>query len=161
MEKKNEGMTLIVKTTARLTAWFILLYGFYLVIHGHLASGGGFAGGLMIALAMIHLLLAYGRDYIRRRINPEWIQKLMASGVAAFLLVGWLGLLITGKLFLNFLAKGHFLRDPIRWHNSRNQCLYRIKCRPLAVYWFLLSGRVPDSREVIPWSYIFCVLAYF
>jgi len=110
MEKKNEGMTLIVKTTARLTAWFILLYGFYLVIHGHLASGGGFAGGLMIALAMIHLLLAYGRDYIRRRINPEWIQKLMASGVAAFLLVGWLGLLITGKLFLNFLAKGHFLK---------------------------------------------------
>lgn len=106
MENKTGGMSIVVKTTARLSAWFIMLYGFYLVIHGHTASGGGFAGGLMIALAFIHLILAYGKDYIRRRMNPEWLQKLMASGIFAFLLIGWLGLLIAGKFFVNFLPKG-------------------------------------------------------
>lgn len=107
MENKTGGMSIVVKTTARLSAWFILLYGFNLVIHGHISSGGGFAGGLMIALAFIHLILAYGKDYIRQRINTEWIQKLMAGGIFAFLLMGCLGLLIAGKFFVNFLAKGH------------------------------------------------------
>jgi multicomponent Na+:H+ antiporter subunit B len=110
MENKTGGMSIVVKTTARLSAWFILLYGFNLVIHGHIASGGGFAGGLMIALAFIHLILAYGKDYIRQRMNTEWIQKLMAGGIFAFLLIGWLGLLIAGKFFINFLAKGHLSR---------------------------------------------------
>jgi multicomponent Na+:H+ antiporter subunit B len=104
---KNGGMSIIVKTTARFTTWFILLYGFNLIIHGHITTGSGFAGGLMIALALIHLILAYGKDYIRQRINPEWIQKIMASGVFFFLLIGCLGLLIAGKFFVNFLAKGH------------------------------------------------------
>ncbi len=110
MDNKTGGMSIIVKTTARLSAWFILLYGFYLVVHGHIASGGGFAGGLMIALAFIHLILAYGREYIRRRMNPEWLRKLMASGIFGFLLIGWLGLLIAGKFFVNFLAKGHHFK---------------------------------------------------
>jgi multisubunit Na+/H+ antiporter MnhB subunit len=106
MENKNAGMSLIVKTTARWIAWFILLDGFYLLLHGHLGLGGGFAGGLKIALAFIYLMLAYGKDYLRQRLNMEWIQRFMSGGVLAFLLIGWLGLLIAGKFFVNFLAKG-------------------------------------------------------
>lgn len=107
MVNKTAGMSIIVKTTARLSAWFILLYGFNLVIHGHIASGGGFAGGLLIALAFIHLILAFGKDSIRQRMKTERIQKFLSSGIFAFLLIGWLGLLIAGKFFANFLAKGH------------------------------------------------------
>lgn len=106
MENKNEGMTLIVKTVARLTAWLILLYGFYLITHGHLTSGGGFAGGLVIALSFIHLTLAYGRSFMDRRLNLGLMYQLMASGVLAFLLLGWLSLVIKGKFFLNILPKG-------------------------------------------------------
>ena len=106
MKNKSAGMSLIVKTTVRWIAWFILLDGFYLLLHGHLGLGGGFAGGLKIALAFIYLVLAYGKDYLSQRLNMEWVKRLMSGGVLAFLLIGWLGILVAGKFFVNFLAKG-------------------------------------------------------
>ena len=50
MDKQAGGMTLIVKTVARIVAGFILLFGIYIVIHGHVSPGGGFAGGIIIAI---------------------------------------------------------------------------------------------------------------
>jgi multisubunit Na+/H+ antiporter MnhB subunit len=44
-----KGMTLIVKKTTQLMAGLIFLYGIYVIIHGHLTPGGGFAGGVLIA----------------------------------------------------------------------------------------------------------------
>jgi multisubunit Na+/H+ antiporter MnhB subunit len=106
MENKNEGMTLIVKTVARLTSWLILLYGFYLITHGHLTSGGGFAGGLVIALSFIHLTLAYGRNFVDKRINLGLMCRVMSGGGLAFLLLGWLSLIMTGKFFGQLFPKG-------------------------------------------------------
>jgi len=48
MSKEHEkGMSLIVKTITRLTVGLILLYGIYIVLHGHVSPGGGFAGGVI------------------------------------------------------------------------------------------------------------------
>ena len=49
--EKEQGMSLIVKTITRLTVGLILLYGIYIVSHGHVSPGGGFAGGGIIALS--------------------------------------------------------------------------------------------------------------
>ena len=106
MKKQDTGMTVIVKTVTRFTVWLILLYGFYLVIHGHLTPGGGFAGGLVFALSLIHLTLAYGGEFTRRRWNADLLHGLEAAGALAFLLLGALGLFLTGAFFLNILAKG-------------------------------------------------------
>ena len=38
----HAGMTLIVKTVTRVMVWMMLLYGMYLILHGHLTPGGGF-----------------------------------------------------------------------------------------------------------------------
>ena len=47
MSRENEqGMSLIVKTITRLTVGLIILYGIYIVLHGHVSPGGGFAGGI-------------------------------------------------------------------------------------------------------------------
>ena len=51
MSKEPQGMSLIVKTITRLTVGLILLFGIYIVLHGHLSPGGGFAGGVIIALS--------------------------------------------------------------------------------------------------------------
>ena len=61
--KNDAGMTVIVKTITRVILWMILLYGFYIILHGHLTPGGGFGGGVIIALAFLSILLAYGREY--------------------------------------------------------------------------------------------------
>ena len=63
MSKEHDaGMSLIVKVITRLTVGLILLYGIYIVLHGHISPGGGFAGGVIIALSFVNLMLAYGKD---------------------------------------------------------------------------------------------------
>ena len=55
------GMTFIVKTVTRLSAGLIIIFGVFTVLKAHYSPGGGFAGGVIIALAFINLVLAFGK----------------------------------------------------------------------------------------------------
>ena len=62
MTKQQEpGMSLIVQTATRLSVGFVLLYGINILIKGHVSPGGGFVGGVIIALTFINIMLAYGK----------------------------------------------------------------------------------------------------
>lgn len=54
------GMSSIVQQIARLLAGVLFLFGTYIVLHGHLTPGGGFAGGVLIAASFILVSLAFG-----------------------------------------------------------------------------------------------------
>jgi len=107
MNRKTEqpGMTLIVKTITRLTVGLILLYGIYIVTHGHLSPGGGFAGGVIIALSFIHLMLAFGKDLALRKLSGSVASLFESFGAIMFLTIALLGF-IGGYFFLNFFSKG-------------------------------------------------------
>jgi multicomponent Na+:H+ antiporter subunit B len=102
---QNKGMTLIVKTITRLSVGLILLYGIYIVLHGHLSPGGGFAGGVIIALSFIHLMLAFGKEEALKIIPKPFIALLESFGAIFFLgiaVVGFLG----GYFFYDWFNKG-------------------------------------------------------
>ncbi|MCM8780731.1 MAG: hypothetical protein NC908_02255 [Candidatus Omnitrophica bacterium] len=99
------GMTLIVKTVTRLTVGLILVYGIYIVLHGHLSPGGGFAGGVIIALSFVHLMLAFGRDIALRKVSKNTVSILESIGALMFLSIAIAGFL-GGVFFLNILDKG-------------------------------------------------------
>jgi len=105
MKDKQTGMTLIVKTITRLTVGLILLYGIYIVLHGHLTPGGGFPGGVIIALSFIHLMLAFGKDTALKKLNRVRASLFESLGAIMFLSVALLGFL-GGYFFLNFIKKG-------------------------------------------------------
>ncbi|NQT06083.1 MAG: hypothetical protein HQ575_00925 [Candidatus Omnitrophica bacterium] len=102
---KEAGMTLIVKTITRLTVGLILLYGIYIVTHGHLTPGGGFAGGVIIALSFIHLTLAFGKEVALKKLSKEGTSILDSLGALIFLAIAILGF-TGGYFFLNFINKG-------------------------------------------------------
>lgn len=104
--KQTHGMTLIVKTVTRVSVWLIILYGIYIVLHGHLTPGGGFAGGVIIALAFLNLMLAYGRDFIKRWVNISFLHDIESSSAALFLAIGILGIAFSGSFLTNFLTHG-------------------------------------------------------
>jgi multicomponent Na+:H+ antiporter subunit B len=56
----DQGMGEIVQTSARWLRGFILTYGIYVILYGHVTPGGGFAGGVVIACGFILLTLAGG-----------------------------------------------------------------------------------------------------
>ncbi|MGB3082427.1 MAG: MnhB domain-containing protein [Candidatus Omnitrophota bacterium] len=106
MSREHEkGMSLIVKTITRLTVGLIFLYGVYIVVHGHVSPGGGFAGGVIIALSFIHLMLAYGKEAALKRLPKAAASRFESTGAILFLSIALLGF-IGGYFFLNFIPKG-------------------------------------------------------
>ena len=103
MSKEHDrGMSVIVKTVTRLTVGLILLYGIYILSHGHVSPGGGFAGGVIIALSFIHLMLAYGKEAALKRIPSQALSFFEGFGAIMFLAIALLGF-TGGYFFLNFL----------------------------------------------------------
>ena len=86
-EPKEKGMTLIVKTVTRLTLGFILLYGIYIACYGHVSPGGGFAGGVIVALALVHIMLAFGKDVAMARFKSAFLRAVTGIGALLFLLL--------------------------------------------------------------------------
>jgi len=106
MSKEHEkGMSIIVKTITRLTVGLILLYGIYILSHGHISPGGGFAGGVIIALSFIHLMLAYGKEVALKKLSKGVASFFESIGALLFLSIAFLGF-TGGYFFLNFLSKG-------------------------------------------------------
>ena len=104
--QQNDGMTLIVKTVTRISVWMILLYGIYIIFHGHLSPGGGFAGGVIVALAFLNVLLAYGRKFNSDWLNISFLHDLESASATLFLVIGILGISLGGAFLANFMTKG-------------------------------------------------------
>ncbi|MBN1540647.1 MnhB domain-containing protein [candidate division KSB1 bacterium] len=104
--KDQQGMSIIVKTVTRVSVWLILLYGWYIILHGHLTPGGGFAGGVIIALAFLNVMLAYGKDFTVKWLNIQFLKDMEAASITLFLVMGLLGISFGGAFLANFLGKG-------------------------------------------------------
>ncbi|MCC7233768.1 MAG: DUF4040 domain-containing protein [Bryobacterales bacterium] len=89
---RNDGKPvspLILRTAARLLMPLLLLYGFFLLLRGHNAPGGGFAGGLVVAAAYSLNAFAFGTVTARRAllVHPSILigaGLLMALGSGIF-----------------------------------------------------------------------------
>jgi multicomponent Na+:H+ antiporter subunit B len=103
---KEAGMTLIVKRITKITVSLIFLFGAYIVLHGHLTPGGGFAGGVIIALSFIHLVLAFGKDVALKRLSQATVSIIESLGGVMFWGIALLGLVFGGYFFLNIIPKG-------------------------------------------------------
>lgn len=90
---KRAGMTLIVKMVTRLLTGFIIVFGFYLALYGHVTPGGGFSGGVVIALALILTLLAFGKKFVDEYalLGEDGLKLVDVLGVGAFLAIALLG----------------------------------------------------------------------
>ena len=105
MMRETSGMSLIVKRITRLSASLIFLYGVYIVLHGHLTPGGGFAGGVIIALSFIHLVLAFGKAAVFRTAGEAAVSLFESLGALLFLGIALVGLGCGGYFFLNVLDR--------------------------------------------------------
>jgi len=99
------GMTIIVQAISRLMAPAIFLLGVYVVLHGHLTPGGGFAGGVLIAGAFVLLVLAFGSEEWRSRALNWNATALESFGLFFFWFLAVLGMVQGVQFFVNVIAK--------------------------------------------------------
>jgi multicomponent Na+:H+ antiporter subunit B len=102
-----KGMTVIVKKTTQLLAGLIFMYGIYIIVHGHLTPGGGFAGGVVIAGAFILVTLAFGSDFLNLQKEETGTTVRENLAVLIVLLLPVAGFFAGTKVFFNnYLPKG-------------------------------------------------------
>ena len=94
----EKGMTFIVTTVTKLTLGFILLYGIYIALNGHISPGGGFAGGVIVALSLVHIMLAFGKETARKRLRPAILRILLCASGLIFLTIVVLGQRLSGAI---------------------------------------------------------------
>lgn len=102
-----EGMSTIVKKMTQLVAGLIFLYGIYIILHGHLSPGGGFAGGAIIAGSFILLILAFGSSALNLKKEVAGSSNTESLAILMVAIMAIMALLFGAKVFFfNFLPKG-------------------------------------------------------
>jgi multicomponent Na+:H+ antiporter subunit B len=83
-----------------------LVFGGYIVSHGHVTPGGGFQGGVVLAAGAFIVFLA-GEYLAMQRVAPHRLVEFgEAAGAAAYGLIGVGGLIFGSVFFENFLDLG-------------------------------------------------------
>lgn len=102
-----KGMSIIVKKVTQLVSGLMFLYGIYIITHGHLTPGGGFAGGAILAGSFILLVLAFGSNLLKLKKREEGSSVVESLAIFAFLILGVMALFIgTHVFFENYLPAG-------------------------------------------------------
>jgi len=83
-EPKNDS---ILQHSAFVLAPAIMLFGFYIVLNGHLSPGGGFSGGAVIGSGMILYLLAFGFKKTGRFFSEKMYRTVAASALIFYCVV--------------------------------------------------------------------------
>ncbi|GAB4113117.1 MAG: Na(+)/H(+) antiporter subunit B [Candidatus Caldatribacteriota bacterium] len=95
-------MSKIVRTITKFVYGIIIIFGFYIIVHGHLTPGGGFQGGAVTASAFALLLVSYGSLSSKKFVKKDFLSFLESSGLTLFIALAFLGLGTT--FFYNLLA---------------------------------------------------------
>lgn len=107
---RGPGMGMIVKTVIRWLKGPIFLFGLYIIMFGHVAPGGGFGGGVVIASAFILMTLAYGETYTLEFFSRDAAMTVACIGLLIFIGLAWAGTWMgSGFFFENLTAdmNGH------------------------------------------------------
>ena len=78
---------MILQTVARLFVPLILIFGFYILLNGHLSPGGGFSGGAVIGAGLILYNAAFGFTKTARFFNEKIYDIIKVGSLALYALI--------------------------------------------------------------------------
>lgn len=96
---------LLVRRSVAYLAPLFLLFPVYIVVHGHLSPGGGFQGGVSLAVLLILLTVSFGTRNVVDAVGTPALHVTEAVSAAAVVAVGVVGM-TQGLAFLTNLAAG-------------------------------------------------------
>ena len=107
-------MSRIVRTAADIIYPFILIFGLYVVAHGHLTPGGGFQGGAVIATGGALVIVAYSYKEVTEWLSGKVLMGQEVIGLVGFIGVALLALAFGQVFFFNYLnASGSLFGIPV------------------------------------------------
>jgi len=92
----------IVRTVANQLILFVLIFGLYVIAHGHLTPGGGFQGGAVVVSGVVMLIVAFSSHDLKKSLREHILTVMESTGALVFALLAVAG--ISTTFFYNFLV---------------------------------------------------------
>ncbi|NCB01997.1 MAG: hypothetical protein EOM67_07495 [Spirochaetia bacterium] len=89
----------------------ILLYGFYVMMYGHIWPGGGFQGGVIIASGIVFFFLGNPSENRIKANQKQFLHLLEATSFLLFILASLLSLLFHEEFFSNIFPLFHYPKE--------------------------------------------------
>lgn len=105
---KQGSSSPIILLLSRIISPYIMLFGMYVIFHGHYSPGGGFQGGAMLAASVLLIRIAVEEKVHQMHFKKSMGIPLGAVGVLIFFIVGLISIILGGS-YLDY----HFL--PMSW----------------------------------------------
>jgi multicomponent Na+:H+ antiporter subunit B len=83
-----------------------MIYGLYVIAHGHLTPGGGFQGGAIVASGAAMILVAYGSIWTLEKVKEKHLSVLESLGALGFIGIAFLGLVLADGIFFDNYIMG-------------------------------------------------------
>lgn len=83
---------------------FVIMFGIYLITHGHLTPGGGFQGGVIISAACILFTLAFQRKKGRKMVPASSLMWGVSAGIFLYIGAGLAGMFLGYRFLANKAA---------------------------------------------------------
>jgi multicomponent Na+:H+ antiporter subunit B len=91
----------IVRVLCDFLVPFVLMFGFYVVLHGHYTPGGGFTGGVVLGIGGILARLYLPESVAYRTFSTSVAYGVALAGMLLFMLLG-LAPMLAGGAFLDY-----------------------------------------------------------
>lgn len=97
----NKQHSPIILLGSRFLSPYIMLFGFYVIFHGHYSPGGGFQGGTLLAASLLLIRIAGGTEIAKLQFKDYLATPYAALGVLIYFGTGLVAL-IYGGYFLDY-----------------------------------------------------------
>ncbi|MDD1648634.1 MAG: sodium:proton antiporter [Methanomicrobiales archaeon] len=97
-------MSKIVRLSADIMYPFVVIFGLYVIMHGHITPGGGFQGGAVVATGAALVIVAYALHDVKAMIPKVLLYLQESMGLLLFIGAGLAGMLLAFPFFFNWLA---------------------------------------------------------
>lgn len=74
----------ILKEMSKIVIPFIQIFGLYIVSHGHLSPGGGFAGGTVIGASLILFRIVYGSEEVKQKLTYKTLTNCICTSIILY-----------------------------------------------------------------------------
>lgn len=98
---RSQHKSPIVLLGSRLLSPYIMVFGWYVIFHGHYSPGGGFQGGALLAASILLIRVSGGRIISRLQIQEYFNTPIAIIGVIIYFATGLTAMLM-GGYFLDY-----------------------------------------------------------
>ena len=95
------SLDLILRVGTKLILPFILLFAFYVQLHGDYGPGGGFQAGIIVSAMVILVTITFGLRAAKRIAPQEIVERVVPLGILIFAETGVLSL-VTGGTYHDY-----------------------------------------------------------